>query len=354
MRILQYTDPHIGLSRRSHTTSVSATALKTCLNETVDLILGLESYSLAFCLGDLFDSYSNDESDIATGMQLADKTTHILAGNHDVVGRADKLGSLQLLRGIFAERGCPEKVILAEYGAHTAVRHQYGKTSFVFVPHTATQELFEKALQDAETISQSEHPSVEYRVLCLHCNYDLGPALTKADTTLNLTQERAYQLLRTFHRILIGHEHNARQDAQTDRIQILGNTFPTSFSDLTDKFYWIYDTESGDLTPYPCWSVERSFKGSASHALTVERGAQFYDIEDDLPPGQASKLVTKLFSEGALAVRLNRAERTDQSKASADAGDFSALPELIEAELAKNNPTLLNLFREYLENVKEN
>lgn len=348
MLITLYSDPHIGLSRQSHTTTASSSRWKNKLFSTVSGILSTAT-GPTICLGDLFDSFSNSEQDISHGYSLATKTSIILAGNHDVENRADKLSSLQLLDELLRSHAANYRVaqiFSTPYGTSSTITTVIGNTRFVFVPHTANKDLFELSLQQAEELK----PFQGYSVLCLHCNYALPDSFTRADTTLNLTQERAYQLLSVYHRILIGHEHVARTDPQTDRIQLLGNVFPTSFSELSDKFYWTFDSVTNVLTPHCCWQAEANvYKGPVSLA---QHGRQFYDLEDDLSARKAGSAVAKLYENDAtLAVRLSKKEHLERSDASADVEEFSALPNLIEAELRENAPHLLPLFLEYLDKL---
>lgn len=355
MIITLYSDPHIGLQRQAHTTAMSAARWRKKLFETSDEILNTAG-RVSICLGDLFDSHSNDEQSISLGYALASRTNVILAGNHDVDNRRDKLSSLQLISEIFDDMGVDSldtRILSTTYGERNSYQTDYDGTIFVFVPHVANRDLFELSLQYAEKQADRYNGTPKSRILCLHCNYDLPEGFSKADTTLNLTQERAYKLLATFHRILIGHEHTPRQDSQTDRIQLLGSVFPTSFGDISDKFYWEYDTETGTLTPHLCWFAEEGFyHGPASLAIP---GFEFYDLDDDLTPGATAKLITSLYeAERTLAVRLRRKETQAKSETSAEVSEFSTLPDLIQEELGKSSPKLLSLFREYLQNVREN
>lgn len=344
MKILLYSDTHVGLARQAHTTPASAARLKELLWKTPYDILQANNLVPAICLGDLFDSYSNEEADIDQGLKLSRETSIILAGNHDVANRADKLSSLQLLNTVTHDTGgC--SFLYNEYGEHKIFPRLIGSTRFTFIPHVATAELFEKALCLAETAVKLDPAPI--KVLCLHCNYNLSEERVKTVTTLNLSQERAYELLGSFHRILIGHEHATRQDPNTDRIRLLGSIFPTGLGDLSDKWYWIYDTETGDLENHLSWSLSQSYTGKAS-ALPDGCQFQFYDLDDDLPPGAGARLVTKLFAnESTLVVRLRGREQSSANKLSAPAEAFGSLPDLIEQDLAKLDQNLLNLFREY-------
>ena len=342
MNVLFYSDTHIGLKRQANTTPASAERLAAKLWRTpLELMDGYPD-ALAVCLGDVFDSWTNSEADIELGHLLALNTAYVLAGNHDLISRTDKLSSYQLLKNL-ASASDKEKFIDSAYGEPASVTVVAGLAALTFVPHVSSADLFEQSLDMA--IKEAEKFTDKWRVLCLHCNYALGESLVKTDTTLNLTQERAYQLLNHFHRILIGHEHVARQDPNTDRIQLVGSTFPTSFNDISDKYAWLYDTDSNTLTSILLWSsAEGSYKGFASELPDTPYA--FYDLQDDLPPGAGARLVTKLFNQpDTLAVRISRKD-PKLCAAQTSAEEFESLPDLIEKELAKD-AELLALFREY-------
>ena len=351
MRLLIYSDPHLGVKRQAHTTYKSAADLRRKVFETPFTFLetSKRECARALCLGDLFDSFSNDEATLLEGLQLWESTTYIMAGNHDVSGRADEVSSLALLM----EATGGENIMITPYGEAAVFERREGSTTFFFVPHTATQELFEQSLREAERRAKLSPPA--WFVLCLHCNYNLPPERV-SETTLNLTEELAYPLLNTFHRILIGHEHQARAPIP-DRIQMLGNTHPTSFSDIGDKFFWVYDTDTGALEQRICWNRdEKHLKSKASLVAADAAGGvpffdlvQFFDLEDDMPPGKASALVTGLFKKpNTLAVRLSRNESVQGREIAAQLDQLDDLPELIEADLQKNHPALLPLFKEFV------
>jgi len=109
MKVLIYTDPHIGLNRLANTTQASAQRLgeKNFLWVQYLLELFKQKDMLAFCLGDLFDQYSNDEAVIKQAMELIQHTDIVLAGNHDISNRKDKVSSLELLHKVYGDKMPP-------------------------------------------------------------------------------------------------------------------------------------------------------------------------------------------------------------------------------------------------------
>lgn len=334
--IVFYTDPHLGLKRLANTTHDSAERLRKAIFSSAMAVKQILSGHPPFriCLGDLFDSYSNDEETILQGYDLMSFTDVVLAGNHDVIARAEKFSSLGLLQKFVSG------VAMLNYGDAGHATYEVGNTDLFFIPHTATQELFEQSLQGAEKEAEK---SEKWKVLCLHCNYNLGHETT--ETTLNLSEERALELLSSFHRILIGHEHNTRQFFD-GRLTILGNIHPTGFTDISDKYAWAYDDETGELDKIKIWDKRLHFWSGKASQFPEGKEFQFVDLEDDLPPGKAAALASKLFKADTYAVRLSKKEMDVSSELSLDTDQFGKLPDLIEADLENNNPTLLPTFKE--------
>lgn len=352
MTILFYSDPHVGLSRQTNTTAESAERWReACFRVPYDLLSNNRHH--AVCLGDLFDSHTNKERDIFDGARLLSFTNNVLAGNHDVDNRVDRISSLELLDSVAGEQCAVATTSFGESGS-IPVYVEADNVWLSFVPHTASQELFEESLKSAEKWAKGSRPrgsAWKLYVLCLHCNYNLGEHWAASSTTLNLTQERAYELLGSFHYILIGHEHTARTDPGTDRIQLLGSTFPTSFSDLTDKFYWIL--KDGVLTKHLLWSAaEEVFRGKSSEVSSNPNNYSFYDLEDDLPPGESSRLVSRLYKlETTLAVRLSKPGECEAKTPETQAEETISLPDQIEQALQDKKP-LLELFKTYRKTVE--
>jgi DNA repair exonuclease SbcCD nuclease subunit len=283
MSIWFFSDPHLGLNRLSHTTTASRRALGNALVQACQKAVFLAGKEPVFCLGDVFDVESNDESVIAQAAHLLVSCQWVLGGNHDLPNRSSKLSSLQLLEQVSrvqvvapaqGEEGIAQPALGYALTAEAAV---YG------VPHCATQALFEEALARVVNLAQRYQAGTTVpRILCLHCNY--ASSFADQETSLNLTREWATQLLETFDYILLGHEHIPRTDLN-GRLRILGNTHPTSFSDLSDKFAWEFDGER--FIPHLLWSEAEGYRECAWPNLEP---AQFVRVTGQVPTEQAGEV----------------------------------------------------------------
>ena len=322
MKILFASDFHIGLNRTANHTAESSQRREQASRETLRDVLRTP-HDLAVCGGDFFDRFSNPETTIIEAMEYADQFDAILAGNHDHSQRADTKSSLDVIASANLERG--------------AVTSEpfFGKNLYL-VPHCLSQELFMAALDDAQQRAARAELNVP-RILVTHCSYDLSFELSTS--ALNLSRERAEQLLTAFDYVLLGHEHVAREDFD-GRLQVIGSHFPTSFSDLSDKRHLIFDTITKRMDSVCHWRAsEHVYVGPGCDAPP---GLQYYDLSDNSDP----KLPVHLFKAGALGVRV-------PSSAAQPTFVHQDLPRLdlaaqIRGELAEK-PELLALFDELME-----
>ena len=328
MRILFYSDPHFGLNRRENVTEASLRAREQyALGYLRELTQG---YDQVICLGDLFDKASNKEEVILRAASAVEFTDFILAGNHDLINREGAVSSLHLLKEIWND-----KIVLDP-------RHVHAKVHLHFLPHQKTQTDFENALEMAlnDVDLEGKH------FLLLHCNFD--STFADKEHELNLTGGMAEKLLTKFDTILIGHEH-AAQDLLGGRVRIVSSLFPTSFGDANAKHRaLIYDTESGEFSEIvtDCNVYEGPSSGVNQPAF---RG--YFTLHDDLSPGKTSKLVVKLFEEGAFGVKVvprGTSVAASASTKSAQEGQPVSLPDLIVRKLREESPGLLDLWYEFL------
>lgn len=343
MKILFYTDPHIGLRRKANSTAESSVRrerhyLRKLLGHCRVFRVVNGKDSLIFCLADFFDRVSNPEEVILSAMKSAQETDLIMAGNHDVPNRAERESSLRVLQEMF-----PNKILIAGQETGKTFSTVVDNTLFCFVPHALTDVDHQAAI--SEVCEEAEQHN-GHRVLCLHCNWDF-PEERRTAETLNLTKERAYELLGFFHYILIGHVHTPA-DYYEGRVKVIGSVFPTGFDNLENKRTLIYNTSDGTFSEMESWNNERMFSGLASGVSHTGGDAlEYYDLEDDLPPGEAQRLVGKLFKGGAYGVRLRRPQGEEQEQAPRfTAGQFSKLSESVGAELKENHPRLYELWVE--------
>jgi DNA repair exonuclease SbcCD nuclease subunit len=188
-----FTDPHLGTRRAAHTTRESSKRLTLALfKQAWDVI---EDAEKPICLGDLFDRAFNDESILVQGYEIASNCMWTLAGNHDETNREGTITSLRALQ----EMGCP---VISSPSMSSP--YFFADGPMYFVPHHASQELFEQAMREAAEHAARERAG-RASVLMLHCNYD-QPFATE-DDTLNLSPAVAQKLLESFDYIFLGHEH---------------------------------------------------------------------------------------------------------------------------------------------------
>ncbi|QBJ04540.1 hypothetical protein HOV23_gp033 [Pseudomonas phage Lana] len=260
-----FTDPHLGTSRQAHTTRESSEALKLSLFHQAMAIVSTGPHP-KFCVGDLFDKSFNREEIIAQGHSVASLCWMTLAGNHDETNREGTMSSLRLLK----EQGVP---ICAVPNLTDPYFDCF--ESIYMVPHHASQEIFEQAMRDAAAHAAENRDGLA-SYLFLHCNYDFDLATT--DNTLNLRRDLAKELIEAFDYIFIGHEHNGSTDLG-GQVVVLGNTHPTSFHDIGDKFVYHLELDTAELTKELIWSVKDHYReiklGSEIPDLT---GIQFVDV----------------------------------------------------------------------------
>lgn len=320
--MLLFSDPHLGLVRQSHTTPASRVALSQIIFSQV---LGLLAQpGPRFCLGDLFDRFSNPESVILQGLQVANDA-FVLAGNHDSSNRENVLSSLAFLQSFQPGNIITQPKMLLE--------------EFYCIPHVLTQTEFEHLLDTAPAAP----------VLCLHCNY--ASPFAQNESTLNLTREKAEKLLARFNYILIGHEHNERSDFD-GRVQMLGCTFPTSFSDTkTDKYQWDYT--AGKLTRHVIWSQSRYVNlpwQSLLDGAPVQADAQFLEVTGTAPLNALPDIAKKVSETwqrvpGLLMLRNAATAENTLPDVEFEPSRFLDLPTRIRAELPAD---LIPLWESYL------
>lgn len=347
MAITFWSDPHLGLVRSSHTTVASRAKLQKAV---YDAIPDTQPGEVSICLGDLFDTATNEEAVIAQGLALADRVDIILGGNHDSTNRDSKLSSLELIEAALVEGYRLQIVNDPTTDKYSLIWHE-GEALLCFVSHKRSQELFEETLRSlkAEDLGDAPDP----KILCLHCNYDSGFA--DNDSTLNLTREMAGRLLKVFDFILLGHEHQPRSDFD-GRLQILGNIHPTSFADISDKFIWRF--ENGKLEPLQVWSTDAYWTATwetlLASAMEDWSGVQFIDVTGTAPAAEMpriAKAIAKLWVDAPDALMIRNSVKSEELVLAATTQVEKALdvPTKISQEL-KGTP-LEALWNEYLQRV---
>lgn len=285
MKLIFFTDTHLGAVRSSHSTVASRVLLaETLFAQAKKAAAWKGEHDKLICLGDLFDTYSNDEKVIHQGIEIVDKCDLVLAGNHDVVSRSDKVGSLELL-----SRLGYEQVAINAYGEASTFSAFFDDTELVALPHVADQQMFVQYLKAAA----SEPRTTKHRMLLLHCNVD-NEMVTGTNAALNLDQPLAKELLKSFDYILVGHEHDPRT-LLGGKLIVLGNTQPLTFGEISDRYVWEFNTVTGEFTKHLQWSKMNSYHELSAEELLVKEGAihldrDFIDVQGKVEPGQLPAL----------------------------------------------------------------
>ena len=285
-----FSDPHLGTARKAHTTPESSKRLnqlifKQCLK--VSRYNADELYNENFCLGDLFDKTNNDEATLLQGAEICKNVDLIMAGNHDVANREGVVSTLHALSEVVADSFDEEGRVLhttmfcmppETVGGSTYYRTRATCAEFWVVPHHPSQEAFIRTLHNVMDKVQEAGDHNHY--LLLHCNVNFELAGDN-DAVLNLPDEMTEQLLQHFKRIFVGHEHNpyTRFD---DRLVVVGNTFPTSFSDVSDKYLWQLDGLRDELQKVSIWKKSKHYLelpyGTDLAEVKTPEAWQFIDV----------------------------------------------------------------------------
>lgn len=342
--MLFYTDPHLGVTRAANTTQGSSAALQKALYDQASAIVANRDLQLTLCLGDLFDNFSNPEPIHLQGMQVMSKTALTIAGNHDVANQANKMGTLELLNNHFNSLQGRGRVFFAPFGESAHLTWMTDdKHALTFVPHVASQELFLQSLLNA---SEAMHDIKQRtKILCLHCNYNF-PDERLNETTLNLTEDTAKQLLDRFDYILMGHEHIPAEHYD-GRLIILGNTHPTSLSDISDKR--IAFLENKKIRFETVWSKADGYVELQASRLPDMVSANFARVQGEVDAGgmlDVMKHVSAMWRRSPNLYVL----KMEVTMAGAPQGDTPAaalaqLPAIIRKEL-EATPELLKLWDE--------
>ena len=332
-----FTDLHLGLKRSSSFTKESLARRNTFVFEKA---MGLaQQFTYALDLGDLFDNASNPEAVIEQGQELVMCSTLTLAGNHDMINREGAVSSLQLINNV-----APTQVCLSEVRALTMVGDNGKRSMFYFAPHTMTNEQYLESLVQLEDMANQDE--VDAKVLCLHCNYDNHFA--ESEHSLNLTRDRAAELLEPFDFILMGHEHGAREDFG-GRLKVVGSLYPTGFFDFASKHRALhYDLETLQFTDLVTETTH--YEGPASEALDVDPNGGYFKLTGEVTP-ETFKTVVALYDRGAFAVQV-----AGQQTIKKDAITFEPVAPMrsrIGEALGKDAEHLLPLWKEFVESEEQ-
>lgn len=271
MKIFFFTDPHIGLHRAANTTMKSRELLREHLydhtfglvNRVAEEQVAKEEHFGIACLGDLFDTYSNEERYLKQGADILKMCDIMLAGNHDMSNREGVIGSMELLEdlGVGSNNQRWAENSIVSHGDYGIIRDVPSKTIFFSVPHQMNHGLFEEALISVANFTDFNPEYKDWsRLLLLHCNvgephdHDVRPEMT----SLWLLPEMQKALVERFDYVLVGHEHKP-QSYHGGKLLVLGNVYPIGFGEIADRFYYDYDTETKQITSHLLADMKKEY-----------------------------------------------------------------------------------------------
>lgn len=351
MKVLFFTDPHIGVRRASHTTTASQEKMRQFIFDEVVSMLDknrgeMSADDITVCLGDLFDLYSNKEDTLKQGVVVASRCDYVLAGNHDLRNNVDTVSSLQLLQHMEIQDDSAvdsekSKFIISPNGASPYYRNVEvcEELALSFIPHCFTQEIFEKSLDEAI----SNRPKT-FTILCLHCNVSEGFGHSEADATaLYLTDEMQKKIRKHFDLCLVGHEHEPKEDK---RIVTLGNFFPVSFGEIGNRYVYWFDTETKQLTKDAIFGTDEQYASFSVYEFLssggdIETGVPMVEIVGDITAAEYPDLSRalmkfwKINNETLFAVKNSVSVERPEAVKKNDKGSRMSLPELIKASASK-------------------
>lgn len=213
-------DVHLGVQRMAGTTPASQQALRLSLHSSFNQFIHSHTDKDLIIVGDLFDGFEVDMQDVlscffalADWLALSQGELYLVAGNHDIGKRNDRLSSFSFLCQLLKRLSTKVHVADTELVSFDNVH---------IIPHCMNQDLFNLELEKAR--------HVEPGFLLLHANVDNGFA-EHSDHSLNVDAEWLTRLSKK-HTLLFAHEHQGRRISYDhNSIIVMGNQWPSSVAD---------------------------------------------------------------------------------------------------------------------------
>lgn len=361
--ILVYTDPHHGLDLRANTTPASRKRLDLAIRDLARKVTS-SSGAVKVCVGDFYHKFSNSEDVMAESSQSLIDTDFILGGNHDVRNDSESVSSLGLMKALTGGSGIfmPELGKAVMHHRHVDLDGLGSGVNLVFVPHHSTKESFSEALTQAHAHAGSFGLEVA-SILFLHCNYDCE--MSDKDTEMNLSREVAETLLDAFEYIIIGHDHNPKEDFD-GRVIVVGSLHPTNFGDCqSSKRYLSISAEDGKLlvSDKVSWSRDQFIHVEPGRLDEVDKKVhQFIRVSGKVSPAEVGPITKQmkewLEDENVFAVRADLkvvTEVSDEDKFdSASESSSAKVTEIITRELKSQSPELLSLWQSLISEDTDN
>lgn len=288
-------DVHLGVKRMGGTTPLTQQAVQQYIQAQFHAYLMSHLDEDLIINGDLFDGFSVDVNWVVAcymslthwlGESSSKTKLYLVAGNHDVGKRNDRMSSFDVLASLLRAHFTEDRVVVIKDNA-------YSEPNLHIIPHMLNQDIFNMALEEALTW--------EPGWLLLHANVDNGFS-EESDHSLNVSREQLLALSEK-HRLVFAHEHQARvvpMPGSRNEIHVLGNQWPTSISDClssdtvqVDGCKYAHTIDANDIKSELTWSPKDSFVEMEWTDLQ-DVPAQFLRITGQASATQAAEVISSI------------------------------------------------------------
>lgn len=332
-------DTHLSVNRVSGTTPQSREDLRNCVFAEFDKLLHIaDGHDLAI-LGDLFDAFEVAPRDwLQTYLMLAGWCANnptsdlfLIAGNHDVSSKADKVSSFETLCEVLVNQFGDEQVHQVGIDACEYFGTNLTHPSFYAVAHHRNQELFDLTL--AKVLSSCQRGDY----VLLHANYD-NKFAEQADHSLNVSEAQALEFTKKGVNLAFAHEHQSKVEiphgtpANGGSVVCLGNQIPTSVADClgnNSKFYWALT--DNNIQKFECWNDRKGSDGGYEAVdwrhLDQDCSAKFIRVVGDATNAEAAQVIDAIhrFRQKSHAFVITNAVKIE------GIADIESLPDTFEA-----------------------
>lgn len=289
--LLVINDVHLGVQRVAGTTPASQSEVRKYLELSMFELTHSHLDKDLCILGDLFDGFTIDYPtlleayhNLSSWLNRSEGDLLLVAGNHDIGKRDDRLSSFDVLAELLVSRFSRDRVKVIRDGL-------YSCGNVHIIPHCMNQDLFNLELEKARNVDSG--------FLLLHANVDNGFA-EESDHSLNVDGEWLARLSKK-HQLLFAHEHQHRTlkvEGGKFAVTVLGNQWPSSVSDCLAhgeaqkdgrKFAHVIHS-NGSIEPIETWRRDGDFEQIDWEHLT-ECPARFIRIIGEATAEQAADVV---------------------------------------------------------------
>lgn len=306
MKIRFWGDFHLGRAI-SHSTEQGAKKFNNMRKSIIDnngYSCGYKDpYNIDVNLGDVFDSFRCSNNTLTDAVDLTSHFNIVNFGNHDFARDLSKTSALEDLKYISDFDLVKDNEYDYAFDMH--------KVALTIVPYQSSQTKFEELLLN---LVPPNSPNA-IKILGLHTNIE--SPYCSADIDNNLTKEMIESLLEKFDYIITSHEHNSRV-LYDGRVIVTGSIIPMDFGQMTDKWLWVFDTESLEWSKELLWSVCDNFKRVlVQEFLDMQTPMNFIEVTGEIQPSDVlpvNKKITNWFRSGEVIAIRNNTQLIKSSK----------------------------------------